>query len=119
MRLSENVGAMLAGGALAGIGSSVCCLGPLLLLSLGSDSAWIDSSLAFVEALRPVFIALAFVLAGLAFRQLYLATPSRHPWGESRVMDRARKAQRIAFWIMLPSMIGLIAARWWIPLLNR
>lgn len=119
MRSSENVGAVLTSGALAGIGASVCCVGPLLLLSLGIGGAWI-SRLTALEPLRPVFIVLAFVFLGFAFRRLYLVPrvcPSDNS-GKRCVADRTR-AQRIAFWIVLPAMIALIAAPWWIPLFDR
>jgi mercuric ion transport protein len=120
MRSRENVGAVLAGGALAGIGASVCCVGPLLLLSLGIGGAWI-SRLTALEPIRPVFIVLAFVFLGLAFWRLYLAPQVCAPEapGENCVADRTRRAQRIAFWIVLPAMIALMAAPWWIPLFDR
>jgi len=38
---SLNTKLALAGGVLAGVGASACCVGPLLLLSLGIGSAWI------------------------------------------------------------------------------
>jgi mercuric ion transport protein len=61
----------LVGGALAAIGASVCCVGPLVLLTPGIGGAWI-ANLTALEPIRPVFIGLTLVLLGLAFRRLYL-----------------------------------------------
>ena len=57
MRSSLNAKMALAGGVLAGIGASACCVGPLLLLSLGVGGAWIGH-LTALEPYRPVFIVL-------------------------------------------------------------
>ena len=40
--------------ALAAIGASICCVGPLLLLSLGIGGAWV-STLTSMESVRPFF----------------------------------------------------------------
>ena len=44
----------LVAGALAAIGASVCCVGPLVLLALGIGGAWI-ANLTALEPLRPWF----------------------------------------------------------------
>jgi mercuric ion transport protein len=60
---------------LAGIGASLCCVAPLVLLSLGIGGAWVASLTAF-ESVRPVLIGLALLFIGLTFRKLYLTTPT-------------------------------------------
>jgi hypothetical protein len=45
------------GAVFAAIGASVCCVGPLLLLSLGIGGAWM-STLTSMEVVRPFFIIL-------------------------------------------------------------
>lgn len=52
-------GALLAG-ALAAILASACCLGPLILLTLGVSGAWIGN-LTALEPYRPIFIGTALV----------------------------------------------------------
>ena len=56
----------LAGGILAGVGASACCIGPLVLVSLGIGGAWIGH-LTALEPYRPIFIGLTLLLLGLAF----------------------------------------------------
>ena len=66
MRSPLNAKTTLVGGVLASIGASACCVGPLLLLSLGISGAWIGN-LTALEPYRPVFISLVIVFLGLAF----------------------------------------------------
>ena len=61
---------MLAGGALAALAASACCLGPLALVLLGLSGAWI-ANLTTLEPYRPIFIGAALVLMGLAWRRIY------------------------------------------------
>ena len=114
MRLPLNAKTALVGGMLASIGASACCAGPLLLLSLGIGGAWIGN-LTALEPYRPVFIALVIVFLGLAFRHLYFAKQSC----DSEVncaADRTMRAQRLIFWIAVPSLLGLVAVPWLMPL---
>ncbi|PCI78938.1 MAG: mercury transporter [SAR86 cluster bacterium] len=62
----------IAGGIAASLTASICCLGPLVLLTTGVSGAWM-SKLMFFERYQPILIAvtlLAFVLAG---RSLFFA----------------------------------------------
>ena len=68
-----NAKSSLVVGVLAGIGASICCVGPLVLLALGISGAWIGN-LTAMEPYRPVFIGLTLLFLGLAFRKLYLVS---------------------------------------------
>jgi mercuric ion transport protein len=52
----------LIAGALAAIGASVCCVGPLVLLAFGIGGTWIGS-LTAMEPYRPIFIGLTLLFA--------------------------------------------------------
>ena len=60
-------GALLAG-CLAAVLASTCCLGPLVLITLGITGAWI-SKLTLLEAYQPLFI-------GAAVAALFFADPA-------------------------------------------
>src|SRR6266700_1346552 len=107
MRSPLNAKTALVGGMLASIGASACCVGPLLLLSLGIGGAWIGNFTA-LEPFRPVFIVLVLAFLGLAFRNLYLLDRICYS-GTTCAADRTRKAQRIIFWIAAPLLLGLVA----------
>jgi mercuric ion transport protein len=104
----------LAGGLLAGMGASACCVGPLLLLSLGIGGAWIGH-LTALEPYRPIFIALTVLFLSLAFRKLYVV-PQTCVTGDNCVADRTRRVQRILFWVFVPLSLASIASPWILPL---
>ena len=109
-----NAKASLVAGVLAGIGASVCCVGPLVLLGLGVGGAWVGNLTAF-EPYRPVFIALTLLFLGLAFRKLYLVpqvcaagTPCAEP-------QKTLRGQRLLFWSVAVVLLGLLAVPWVAP----
>lgn len=55
----------LAVGGLAAVLASTCCLGPLVLVTLGFSGAWIGN-LTALEPYRPIFIGVALVALFLA-----------------------------------------------------
>ena len=87
--------ALFAGG-LAAILASTCCLGPLILISLGFSGAWIGN-LTVLKPYRPLFIVaavLALFFAGRRiFRPAYLCNP-----GEVCALPRARRIYKFLFW---------------------
>src|SRR5215469_10930536 len=117
MRPVLKTKAALVGGVLAGIGASACCIGPLLLLSVGIGGVWIGH-LTALEPFRPLFIVLTAVLLGLAFWRLYLV-PQSCVTSDDCAADRTRNVQRILFWILTPITLGLVASPWILPLLYR
>jgi mercuric ion transport protein len=104
----------LVAGIVASIGASACCLGPLVLLSLGISGAWI-SSLAALEPYRPIFVGLALLFLAFAFRRLYFARPICLP-GSFCAKPHLLKRQRRAFWIVTAVVLVLVAIPWFAPL---
>jgi mercuric ion transport protein len=101
--------------ALAAIIGSLCCVAPLVLITLGISGAWI-SQLTALEPYRPIFIGVMLVLLGLAFRQLYIV-PARCAPGEVCANPRLQRKQRQIFWIVVVGLAALIAFPWYAPLL--
>lgn len=117
MAASFGPKATLAGGLLAGLGASACCLGPLLLLSLGIGGAWI-SHLTALEPYRPVFLGVMALCLAAAYWQLY-RRPAACAAKEGCGAQGSCKAQRVAFWVLLPVVLLLAASPWIVPLLER
>lgn len=109
----DHKGTLIAG-ALAAVGASVCCVGPLVLLTLGVSGAWIGS-LTAMEPFRPALIGVTLLFLGLAFRKLYLVPQTCAP-GKSCPDPGTVKRQRLVFWIVTVLLLGLLAVPWFAPL---
>ena len=105
----------ITAGALAAVGASICCVGPLALLGLGISGAWIGSLTAF-EPFRPVLIGLTFVFLALAFRKLYLVPQVCEP-GTACADPSVLHRQRTIFWVICAFLSALIAIPWVAPYL--
>jgi mercuric ion transport protein len=104
----------LIAGVLAGIGASLCCVAPLVLLSLGLGGAWVATLTAF-EPFRPVFLLLTLFFIGLAFRKLYLIPQPCEP-GKACANKETVLRQRVIFWLVAIPLLGLVAFPWVAPL---
>ncbi len=101
------------GAILAAIGASVCCVGPLLLLSLGIGGAWM-STLTSMETVRPFFFILTLIFIGLGYRKLYLV-PESCAEGEVCASPEVKQKQRMIFWIGSGLILLLLAFPWYAP----
>ena len=101
------------GAILAAIGASACCVGPLLLLSLGIGGAWM-STLTSMASVRPFFIILTLILIALGFRKLYLI-PSQCEQGDACAISDVQRRQRMLFWGGLVLILLLLAFPWYAP----
>ena len=108
-------GRTLAAGVLAGIGASVCCVGPFVLLLAGISGAWIGT-LAALEPYRPIFIGVTLLFLALAFRKLYVVPRACAP-GAACASPRTLRRQRVAFWIVTGLLGVLLPFPWYAPLL--
>jgi mercuric ion transport protein len=82
--------------------ASSCCLGPLILVTMGFSSAWIGS-LSALEPYRPLFLgftSIALLLAGL---RMFRRAKDRDVDGNCST-PRARRTQKFIF-----SIVALMA----------
>ncbi|HET6378515.1 MAG TPA: mercuric transporter MerT family protein [Methylocella sp.] len=103
----------LIAGTAAAFGASLCCVAPLVLLTLGIGGTWI-SSLTALEPYRPLFVGLTLLFLGLAFRGLYLAPQACTP-GSYCADPRIMRRQRLTFWMVAVPLLGLLAMPWAAP----
>jgi len=111
---SFKVQGSLVAGVLAGIGASVCCVGPLVLLMLGIGGAWV-ANLTALEPLRPWFIVATLLFLALAFRRLYLQPQVCEP-GTACADPLVLKRQRLIFWAVSLALLALLSVPWLAPL---
>ena len=107
--------ASLAGGVLAGIGASICCIGPLALVALGLGGA-AAGLIAFFAPLRPIFIGLALVFLGFAAYRLFFVPAACAP-GMACADSRTLRNQRRLFIGAAIVTAALAAFPWYMPYL--
>lgn len=104
----------LVASALAAVGASVCCVGPLVLLTLGIGGAWI-ANLTALEPLRPWFIAATLLFLGRAFWRLHLQPQVCEP-GAACAEPIVLRRQRLIFWVVALALLALLSVPWLAPL---
>jgi len=105
--------ALFAGG-LAAILASTCCLGPLVLVTLGVSGAWIGN-LTVLEPYRPIFIGAALVALLFARRRIFRPVQVCQP-GEVCAIPRVRTIYKLIFWIVVLLVLIAVAFPYVLPL---
>ena len=104
---------ILTGGVFAGLAASLCCIGPLLSLSLGLGSF---AASAWFAQWRPVLLVITFVLLGLAWRLTY-----RRPKADcidGTCAQPPGKAVHVSLW--LGTLVAVASAVYpWLPAVAR
>lgn len=85
---------LIAGGA-AALLASTCCLGPLVLITLGFSGAWI-SKLTVLEPYQPIFITAAVVALFFAWKRIWRPASACAP-GEVCALPRVRRGYQLFF----------------------
>ena len=106
--------AALFAGAVAAIAASACCLGPLLLVSIGLGGAWI-SKLQVLEPYRPLSIGIALIALLLAYRRIYRPVAECAP-GDICAMPRANRIYKILFWVVALLVLVALGFPYVVPL---
>jgi mercuric ion transport protein len=104
-----------AGGLAGAVLASSCCIGPLALLSLGVSGAWIGN-LTALEPLKPAFVAIALLLIGLGFRQVYFRPHTICEPGSVCARPRSAHLTKTALWSATVLVLAAITIDWWAPL---
>jgi mercuric ion transport protein len=87
---------LLAGG-LSTILASTCCLGPLVLVSLGFSGAWIGN-LTRLEPYRPYFLVGSIVALAFAARRIFRPASACRP-DEVCALSKTRHLYKVLFGI--------------------
>lgn len=98
-----GLGALLVSG-LDAVLASTCCLGPLVLITLGFSGAWI-ANLTALEPYRPLSLALAGAALFLAWRRLWRPAAVCTP-GRVCAVPSVHRAYRILFWLAA-ALVGI------------
>jgi mercuric ion transport protein len=110
---SNGRGALAAGG-LAAILASTCCLGPLVLITLGFSGAWIGN-LTALEPYRPIFIGAALVALFFAWRRIFLPARACAP-DDACAVPQVLMAYKVIFWIVAALVLIALVFPYLMPL---
>lgn len=86
--------ALVAGGV-AAVLASTCCLGPLVLITLGFSGAWI-SKLTVLEPYQPFFITAAMVALFFAWKRIWRPASACAP-GDLCALPQVRRGYQLLF----------------------
>ena len=85
----------LGAGGVAALLASTCCLGPLVLITLGFSGAWI-SKLTLLEPFQPIFIGAAIVALFFAWKRIWRPAAQCAP-GEVCAVPQVKRAYQLLF----------------------
>lgn len=95
----------LATGGITAVLASACCLGPLVLVSLGLGGAWVGQ-LTVLEPYRPVFIGVSLIALVLAYWRIFRSKKACAP-GEVCALPQVSRVYKLVFWVV--AVLVLIA----------
>jgi mercuric ion transport protein len=107
--------AALTVGGIAALLVGACCLGPLVLVSIGLGGAWL-ANLTALEPYRPIFAALALVCLAFAWRRIYRPVAECKP-GEVCAVPAVRRSYKTAFWFVGLILVVMFAFPYVAPIL--
>jgi mercuric ion transport protein len=106
--------AALAAGGLAAILAGACCLGPLVLVSVGVSGAWL-ASFQLLEPYRPFFIGIAALALAFAGRRIYRPAAQCEP-GDVCAVPRVRRGYKVGFWSVAVLLVFMLVYPYFAPL---
>ncbi len=91
--------------------AGLCCIGPLVVVSLGLGGAWLSAVNVFTPY-RNYLIVLTLVMLGYSFFRLYIKPPACGE-GEGCILPRTLVLQRTLFWIITILALSFMTFPWY------
>lgn len=88
---------LAAGGILAALGASSCCILPLVLFSLGVSGAWMGN-LTALAPFQPLFVAAALAFLGVGFWRVYWRSKVACAEGSYCARPASNRIAKIGLW---------------------
>lgn len=89
---------LVAGGVLAALGASSCCVLPLILFSAGVSGAWIGN-LTALAPYQPVFVVAALALLAFGFWRIYRQPKVACAEGNACARPGSQRFTKIGLWV--------------------
>jgi mercuric ion transport protein len=103
------------GGVVGAVLASTCCIGPLLLITLGASGAWIGNLTALKEY-QSIFVAATLVFLGLGFWQVYGKTEQSCNDDSYCATPKSDRIIKSALWIATCLVCLALTVDFWAPL---
>ena len=94
---SGKRGLLATGGVLGAVLASSCCIGPLLLLSVGVGGAWIGN-LTALAPYQPLFLVVTFGFLAAGFWAAYRKPRTECAEGSYCASPTSGRALKVALW---------------------
>lgn len=104
----------LAAGGVAALLTGICCVVPLLLVSVGLGGAWLAHLRAF-EPYRWIFIGAALVALAFAGKRIFRPAAECKP-GEICAIPQVRRGYKISFWAVALLLLFMAVYPYFAPL---
>ncbi len=105
--------AALAVSGLAALLAGTCCLGPLVLVSLGVTGAWL-AYLPRLEPYQPFFLGAGAVALAFAWKRIYRPVAECKP-GEVCAIPRVTRAYKVGFWSAAALLLFMFVYPYFVP----
>ncbi len=109
-----------AGGFIAALLASVCCIGPVVFAALGvgvGATGFLAGTAGALKGLlpyRPVFIGLALVLLGMSFYFAYRKPAIVDASCQACMPGTGARTNRLLVWILAALAVALVLAPYWL-----
>jgi len=104
-----------AGGVIGAVLASTCCIGPLVLLTLGVSGVWIGS-LTALKVYQPVFVSVAIAFLAFGFWQVYGKSGQTKVEGTTCASTMADRVVKTALWMATGLVVIALTVDLWAPL---
>lgn len=108
-------GMLAAGGIIAALGASSCCILPLVLFSLGVSGAWIGN-LTALAPYQPAFFAAALAFLGFGFWRVYRRPASTCADGSACARPGSTRMTKIGLWAATGLVLAAVSFPYTAPL---
>jgi len=104
-----------AGGVIGAVLASSCCIGPLVLITLGASGAWIGN-LTALKAYQPIFVTVTLAFLGFGFWRVYGKKSQTCEDGSNCATPTSDRIVKSALWIATGLVSLALTTELWAPL---
>ena len=106
---------LAAGGLLAALGATSCCILPLVLFSLGVSGAWIGN-LTALSSYHPIFVAAAIGFLAVGYWRVYRRPAEACADGSACARPRSGQIAKTGLWVASVLVLAAVTFPYIAPL---